>query len=179
MATTYTLISSNTLSSSAASVTESDFTEADIQFYLDKKIVNENGCWVLPTNRNPKGYTYFHKKGLKRMAHRVLWVATNGSIGNMDVDYMCHNEAAAKGECAGGTSCKHRACFNPEHLRLATRSENLSASSKGFFLKETCPNGHSREAHNVRYEKNGKPFCWVCRKNQVKLYKRRKKAEAK
>ena len=45
-----------------------------------------------------------------------------------DIDHVCHNAAAVAGRCAGGDSCIHRRCVNPDHLEPVTRRENTLRS---------------------------------------------------
>lgn len=154
------------------SVEESDYTQNDIQRYLDKKIVTNENCWVLPLNKSVSGYTQFSKNGKRRMAHRIMWTITNGPIRKkMDIDHICHNIALANGTCEGG-KCRHRACFNPEHLREVTRSENVKSGSLGVWMTTTCKNGHERTESNTRYTKNGGSFCWPCHMERHLVYKR-------
>lgn len=62
-------------------------------------------------------------------AHRLALEAKIGRKLTKDeqAGHLCHDSAAQAGECAGGP-CAHRACINPDHLAVQTRSENISAS---------------------------------------------------
>lgn len=93
---------------------------------LDRYIVRQPGCWDWRgTVSAATGYGLIGNCGV----HRIMWEEVNGPIPEgMVLDHSCHNEAARRGECAGGPSCLHRRCVNPEHLRLVTHAENLSAS---------------------------------------------------
>jgi hypothetical protein len=42
------------------------------------------------------------------------------------LDHTCHTEAKARGECAGGKTCKHRRCCELEHLEGMPHGENSS-----------------------------------------------------
>ena len=64
-----------------------------------------SGCWLWTGTCNEKGYGIFNKK----RAHRFSWMMVNGQIPDgMQIDHRCH--------------CPQ--CVNPEHLRLATTSNN-------------------------------------------------------
>jgi len=89
------------------------------------------------------GYGVMNVGSETKRAHRYAWEQANGKIPEgMVIDHICHNEAAVKGECQGGTSCKHRACINIDHLRVITQSENVRSGMHSIDVKPTCPKGH-------------------------------------
>jgi hypothetical protein len=147
-----------------------------IEDYLSEKIVRDDGCWVLQSNVNQNGYTKVRIQGKQSLLHRIIMEPV--PLG-MDVDHMCHNEAAARGECKGGVTCPHRRCFNPDHMRFATRSENLSLSSRAFFNQKTCPTGHERSEENLYIDSYGRPVCRACRRYQSMMNKRARRARKK
>jgi len=116
--------------------------------------------------------------------HRWVYVQTYGEIPEgYEIDHICHNEAVARGECEGGFSCPHRACFNPEHLRAVSKSENQNAGLAGFANRTHCSSrGHELTEDNIyTYYRDGKERheCIECRRisgreNQRK-YRARKK----
>lgn len=65
-------------------------------------------------------------KGIRRLAHRIAWELTNGSIpSGLSV---CH-------------TCDNPPCCNPAHLWLGTQSENaLDAARKGRLFASITPN---------------------------------------
>lgn len=140
-----------------------------LEDYLSEKIVTDEGCWILAKNINANGYTKVNIQKKQLLLHRVVMgVIPKG----MDVDHVCHNEATANGNCEGGKTCHHRRCFNPEHLRLATRSENISAGSRAFWNQEACPSGHLRSEENMFMDTYGRPVCKPCHRYQSMLAKR-------
>jgi hypothetical protein len=140
-----------------------------LEDYLSEKIVTDEGCWTLKSNLNRAGYTKVVIKSKQSLLHRLVMEPVST---DMDVDHVCHNEATANGNCEGGITCRHRRCFNPEHLRLATRSENLSASSRAFWNQESCPSGHLRSEENMFMDTYGRPVCKPCHRYQSMLAKR-------
>ncbi len=140
-----------------------------LEDYLSEKIVTDEGCWTLKSNLSCTGYTKVSIKTKQSLLHRLVMEPVPTG---MDVDHVCHNEATAIGTCDGGISCRHRRCFNPEHLRFATRSENLSASSRAFWNQDACPSGHQRSKDNVFMDTYGRPVCKPCHRYQSMLAKR-------
>lgn len=67
-------------------------------------------CWVWNAVLNESGYGVFHLNGRVARAHRWSFTQANGPIpdGN-EIDHRCGN----------------RACVNPDHLRDASRKQNM------------------------------------------------------
>lgn len=140
-----------------------------LEDYISEKIVTSTGCWILPANVNHANYTKVCIGGRQSLLHRLIMEPVEPG---MDVDHMCHNQAAAEGQCKGGPTCEHRRCFNPDHLRFATRSENLRAGSKAFWNQDACPSGHERTEDNMFIDTYGRPVCKPCHRYQSMLAKR-------
>ena len=58
----------------------------------------------------------------------------------MVIDHVCHNDDLS---CAGGNACRHRRCFNPAHLAVTSRSQNIRNGRAGAWgrSKTHCPKG--------------------------------------
>jgi len=125
---------------------------------------------------NDRGYGQEFYNGKNTKAHRAEWMRVNGSIPEGFVlDHICHNEAAAKGECAGGATCSHRACVNLDHLQLVSQSENILSGMHSIDVKESCPKGHSyKDERNIMIRKSGKRECAECNRQRANaVYARR------
>lgn len=90
-----------------------DRRDAIIGKLADKTVMNSAGCWVWtgPTSGNGRGggYGRVSINGQTCAVHIVAYTHFFGYIpGNREVDHVC--------------TC--RACWNPAHLRLVTRSRN-------------------------------------------------------
>ena len=73
------------------------------------KVRKTDGCWEWIAGKSTNGYGLFHNGKLIR-AHRFSYELVNGPIPDgIVVDHICHN----------------RACVRPNHLRLATRKQNV------------------------------------------------------
>lgn len=92
------------------------------------KVQKTEGCWLWTASKYKNGYGQFPVPGVSRIAHRVSWFLTYGSL-SKDKEIM--------------HSCDNRACVNPEHLSLGTHQENM----KDMFIKG--------KNHRPRGELNG------------------------
>jgi len=81
--------------------------EAAVRFM--RKVDKSGNCWIWMAAKNEKGYGKFSVGRSMKRAHRFSWEMVNGPIpAGALLDHRCHN----------------RACVNPDHLRLATASQN-------------------------------------------------------
>lgn len=142
--------------------------------YVLQRKETDNGCWVLETNNDGRGYTVITVNKRRKGAHRLLLEILQESLVPEDlvVDHMCHNEAASKGACSGGNECEHRACFNPAHMEITTHQINVSRGSRGFWNQKDCPSGHPRSEENMFIDTYGRPVCKPCHRYQSMLAKR-------
>jgi hypothetical protein len=134
-------------------------------------------CTVWHKSKQDTGYGQVWKDGKRWRAHRLVWSEAFGEIPEgAIIDHTCHNEAAARNECEGGISCKHRACVNLNHLRIANASENILGGTHSIGNKLSCPQGHSyKNERNIMIRKNGKRECAECNRQRANaVYARRK-----
>jgi hypothetical protein len=90
-----------------------DRRDAILAKLSEKTVMNDRGCWlwVGPTSGNGRGggYGRVSINGQTCAVHLVSYTHFYGYIpGNREVDHDCN--------------C--RSCWNPEHLRLVTRTKN-------------------------------------------------------
>ena len=113
------------------------------------------GCWVWTKGMNNSGYGSVRINGEPFGAHRASYMIFKGDIPqSMDVHHVCENKA----------------CVNPEHLELLTRSENVKATPRSRERKTECVNGHALVFENV-YDWHGNRGCRTCRRDAWKRYR--------
>lgn len=127
---------------------------------LTRYSVADNGCWLWQGFVGNTGYG----QCWTGPAHRHFYRAHRGPIPTgMHVDHTCH----VPSECAGGSTCLHRRCVNPEHLTVVTPRENVLRSNS-FIARNAslteCPHGHPYAGDNVRYVR-GQRVCMECTRN--------------
>lgn len=87
----------------------SQVRKASLEF--DDNVEPQGDCIVWTGPRHPRGYGYLSVNGVTKVAHRYAYERLRGPIPDgMYVDHVCWNEP----------------CVRPDHLRLATRSQNNS-----------------------------------------------------
>ncbi len=126
------------------------------RFTLDER----TSCWNWNGSLTNKGYGVAHYKNHRITAHRLsahLWL-------RMPLDdkrCVLHH-------------CDNPRCFNPKHLFIGTRSENmLDCSSKGrhgMSKRSACPKGHAYTPENTGRTFRGGRFCKICKRNSHKLH---------
>lgn len=90
-----------------------------------KKVNKSDGCWEWTASVHHNGYGRIGQGDAKStLAHRCSYEMHYGSI--PDGLYVCHR-------------CDNRRCVRPDHLFLATQSENmLDAGRKGRLKGNTA-----------------------------------------
>ncbi len=108
------------------------------------KVIDENGCWIPPNVPNSAGYVQIMIEYQKLFLHRISMCIHN------NIDYYNY-----KYETRHNTGCD-RKCFNPEHLKPGSCSDNIKDSVKDKTHKE------SRKTHCFRC---GGPYKSVTNKH--------------
>lgn len=122
---------------------------------MDKPV---DGCWPWTGYISPCGYGGL---GVSRThaspsAHVRSYIHHKGPITpGLDVGHACHDRDLS---CRKVRDCPHRACINPEHLVLQTRSENIQAIKRSTH----CKYGHEFSPENTRLTKLGHRRCRAC-----------------
>lgn len=87
------------------------FSDPEEAFQARTQWNEEMGCLEWTGAKTSQGYGNMRVNGENKPAHRYAWERENGTVPQgFDIDHICHN----------------RTCVNAEHLRVATRSDNLS-----------------------------------------------------
>lgn len=123
-------------------------------------------------------------EGRSRRAHIVSYELVKGKVPEgLQLDHICHKPS----ECAGGTTCCHRRCINPEHLEAVTQFENKQrghtridkffACGHAFQRAKThCPSGHEYTPENTaRRKKDNSRRCKQCDRDAINARNRRLK----
>jgi len=129
--------------------------EASLRFWAKVDKIPD-GCWEWKNGRNVGGYGIFYFNDKQILAHRFAYQTLQGIIPEgLEIDHLCRN----------------RACVNPDHLELVTRSENIRRGllpNIGRQMQESkthCPQGHPYDKENtyLRKDRAGRE-CRACRK---------------
>ena len=130
---------------------------------------------------NSHGYGTSGRANTWKSAHREAYIAAKGPIPDgYVIDHVCHNEAAARGECEGESKCLHRRCVNPEHLEAVTHQENTRRGLNGYATRTHCKSGRHDITDPGSWVTGGHGRqCRECARISSMEGKRRRRAEAK
>ena len=128
-----------------------------LERFLSHIQIMPNGCWHWTGYLYKTGYGLFgHNSKHLQLAHRASYELHGREIPEgLALDHICHNPR----ECAGGVTCQHRRCVNPDHLEPATAKHNCSpersctsqtAAHAAILAKTHCPSGHPYDETNTR-----------------------------
>lgn len=135
--------------------------------YIEDKVFTEwnTECWLWHSvNKDGYGRGVATGTGPKNTItpHRLAYTLRYGAIPEgLQIDHKCNTPA----------------CYNPEHLQLATAQENIARSERA--TKTHCVNGHPLEGANLYYDTKPGGYrqrsCKLCRKEiNRRQYERRK-----
>lgn len=142
-----------------------------------EKGATSDGCWTWTGTISGGGYGHCWTGERVGLAHRFAYELWVGQIPEgLQIDHTCHNVAATRGECAGGTSCLHRRCVNPTHLEAVTHEVNSLRSvtnpTAANAAKTHCPKGHEYTPENTYvYPNRRSRLCRRCRADRMARYK--------
>lgn len=123
-------------------------------------------CWPWPGVLREHGYGEVMIDGHRKYSHRLAYQLHIGPIPRgWELDHVCHTLAVLNGLCAGGM-CRHRSCWNPEHLEAVSSRENSLRGRHPLFavsLRGECRRGHDLTVEqNVYVRPDGRRRCRVC-----------------
>jgi hypothetical protein len=105
-----------------------------------------SGCWLWIASLTGPGYGQFSVRRRPQLAHRVAYVAANGSIPEgLELDHLCHT----------------RCCVNPGHLDPVSHRENLKRAAKWSGNATHCAQGHAFTPENTGW-RGGHRYCHRC-----------------
>lgn len=131
---------------------------------LTSRIDPRGDCWEWIGGDNGVGYGRVYLNGTKQYAHRAVWEALVGPIGDgLTIDHLCRNHS----------------CVNPDHLEPVTQAVNNRRGSRrnGQTGKTHCPYGHAYEGVNVQTAGRRKHWrrCAQCHARRNREYRERKR----
>lgn len=133
---------------------------------LARIVVNPaTGCWEWTLRRNNVGYGVISlgsRADGSGLVHRVAWQLWKGPIPEgLTLDHLCHKPE----ECAGGDTCPHRRCCNPDHLEPVPMRENTLRGNSVAALnarKTHCKWGHEFTSESTLIRPDGSRQCRIC-----------------
>ncbi|HEV2928117.1 MAG TPA: HNH endonuclease signature motif containing protein, partial [Propionibacteriaceae bacterium] len=96
-----------------------------------------DACWPWTANRMDSGYGRYSIDGRSKLAHRISYELSVGSIPDgLQIDHLCRNKP----------------CVNPTHLEAVTQRENLLRGDTvpaRNAARTHCANGHEFTPENT------------------------------
>jgi hypothetical protein len=134
--------------------------------WQDRVIPEPNsGCLLWEGAVSRYGYGHIRRGGKDIVLHRMVWEEANGPI--PDDLHVLHN-------------CDVPACVNLNHLRLGTRSDNMTdivvrgrhtSNRLGFLRNKThCKQGHLYAEETIGLTARGHRYCRVCKDAYMRRY---------
>ena len=125
-----------------------------------------DSCWPWKGRRGRNGYGIAVLPGDRThgtSAHRLVYQLIFGNVPpETHIDHVCHDPA----DCVGGSSCSHRICVNPSHLKAVSARENVlrgGGPSSVNAAKTHCLRGHEFTDENTYVDPSGRRTCRTCR----------------
>lgn len=115
------------------------------------------GCWPWDGFITPQGYGQVRRN---EGAHRAAWAWDGNELPefpDMQLDHTCHSRDLS---CAGGPTCPHRRCVNPNHLEPVPAIVN--ARRGVLYRGSTCQAGHPKIGAHGRRDELGRWVCNTC-----------------
>lgn len=104
---------------------------------------------------NSAGYGYFYRDGKQVAVHRDAWERANVAsiVPPHEIDHLC----------------RQRRCFEPTHLEVVTKAENVRRQMAAHVPITICRRaGHPLVGDNVYVQPaTGKRHCNACRRERV------------
>lgn len=115
-------------------------TEVTVRFWAKVDKSHWSGCWNWTAYKLESGYGRFRlagRNGKLVLAHRFSHELHSGKPipDGMEIDHKCHNPS----------------CVNPDHLRVATRSQNQQAISSAGKNSRSGVRGISWDSRQRRW----------------------------
>lgn len=140
------------------------------RLFADVNVLDSESCWLWNKSVVKDGYGKMRRiingKQHAIFVHRLSWFSQFGEIPDgMVVDHTCHDPAI----CAGGTTCEHRRCINPNHMQLTTMKDNVAKGSSVRSNVGLCKNNlHKWTKDNIRTWSSGKTVCMPCHRETTR-----------
>lgn len=137
----------------------------------------ETGCWLWSESWLVHGYGKISDQGVDKYAYRYVYEQLVGPIPvGMTLDHLCHSRDAS---CAGGDTCWHRRCVNPEHMQPVPLAVNIARGQAPPSVnrrKVECKWGHEFTPENTYIRTDGRSRgCRACTRRAQREYRARKK----